>query len=227
MMHSGLADMAPLASAARIGLLTLALVGLVSGESAAAKPTPANEVHLTAVANVPDLPRGMRISIEPGRDDAEFGNAPLYVSARKVIDRDLKRRGIRASGASDMTIGIRVDITGFKARRRQSFDVFPGRPPPPAGAQDRSPVVHQFTFQLDPESDRAPTKTSVVLTLFQPGKPPLWTATATIAGSGDAPEALVARLTRAAMNAFGTSVQRSIVPNCNDNAKPAGARCKE
>ena len=177
---------------------------------------------------MPDLPRGMRIAIEPGRDDAEFGNAPLYVSVRKIIDRELNRRGMRAVGASNMTIGIRVDITGFKARRRQSFGVFPGRPPAPGGTQDRSPVVHQFTIQLDDsQSDRAPAKTSVVLTLFKPGKPPLWTATATIAGSGDSPEALVARLTRAAMSAFGTSIQRRIDLTCNDAAKAGNARCRE
>lgn len=219
--------MSPLALAMRIGLLTAALMGLVAQPGIAAEPTPENMGRLTAVSNVQALPSGLRIAIEPGKDDAEYGNAPLYIVVRDVLDRELSRRGFRVVGDSDTTIEIRIDITGFQARRRRSWDVFPGLPPAPGSEQSRSPVVHQFAVPLDSQSDSMPTKTSVVLVLFKPGKPPLWTATATAAGHSEAPDALVARLTRAAMSAFGTSIKRSFVLTCSDDARAGNAYCKE
>ena len=192
------------------GMVALILMVFMPRVGNGAEPKAANLAQLSAIAGGYLAP-GIRVAIEPGPDDAEFGTAPLYIAVRNIVDRELARRGFRVGGASNLTLKIRIDITGFKGRRRRTSDVFPGLPPTSAQDDGRSSVIHQFVIPLDERYDRSPSKTSIVLVLFKPGEPPLWSATVTANARGGSAETLVSSLTNAAMASFGVSAKRSFV----------------
>jgi hypothetical protein len=212
----------------RIGSLVAAILMVsVSQDGLGDEPLPAGSGQLRAVASDKELPRGIRVTIEPGPDHPEFGDAPLYVAARAVVDQALARRGFRAGSPSNLTLEFGIDVTGFKARRRRPLRAFPGLPPAPGEEDDRSRVEHQFEIPLVPRLQPIPSRISITLVLFRPGAPPLWSATVTAADHVKFPEALVARLTKAAMAAFGASAERRFILSCDPEARGPEGSCLE
>lgn len=194
-----------------VGLIGLVLMAFMSREGLAAEPPQEILGQLNAVAGAGHLPFGKQVTIEPGSSHAEFGNAPLYIAVRKVVERELAHRGFRAGATSHLILSFRIDITGFHTRRRQTSDPFPEFAPPSVLDYARSPVVHQFVVPLGERSHQSPSRTSITMVLFKPGEPPLWRATVFAATLGNSAETVVSRMSMAAMGAFGMTAKRDLV----------------
>jgi hypothetical protein len=177
-------------------------------------------------------PPGTTINVELAAHDASFRLDPLHQQARAAVVGALQAYGYEATDRGTPILRIEVSMAPGPIRVFESPigarpHMHPGEIAPiPDSA--RVPMVEpQVRVPLGRLPQRTPGSYTVTLLLFERGREPLWTATASGSGTIPQPEALIRTLTSVAMDDLGRSVQREFTLSCDDEDVAQGAVCPQ
>ena len=180
--------------------------------------------ELKAMSSGVPIPPGAAIAIMPDESDAIVGSAPAYVVARRAAADALRNLGLRAENGARLTLKIEITTPHFDTHRNNdesgsaavSTDTTqhlgPGR---------KTRVVNQVELPFDEPEAKGQPGLSLALILSDERNRPLWTATFQAGGRVPDAEAMIGRMTRAAVASLGVQVERSYVLACdreNENA---------
>jgi hypothetical protein len=183
--------------------------------------------QLKAVSNGTTVPPGSRIAITPDETDGVVGTAPAYIAARKAAAEALRGLGLTPDDNGKLTLKIEVGTPHFDthrngdetARSDVSADITQQ-----LGPSRKARVVNQFEVPFEEPESQAQPGLSLALFLTDERGRPLWTATFQAGGRVADAEAMIRRMTRAAVASLGAQVERDYVLACEtqEQAQNAG-----
>jgi hypothetical protein len=211
----------------RLALPALLAAGLLAIAQAHALTPGLGE--LKAVSSGAPLPRDTAVAIQPDASDAILGSDPTYVAAREAATEALRQLGFRPQEDAAVTLKIEVGTPRFDTHRNgdeAASSIISSDATQQLGPGRKARVTDQVQVPLDqPESNGQPGL-SLALVLSDPQKHPLWSATFQAGGRVADPEAMIRRMTRAAVATLGAQVQRSYVLTCEEKHNAAdGSVC--
>jgi hypothetical protein len=174
--------------------------------------------ELKAMSNGAPIPPGTAIAILPDANDAMVGSAPAYVAARAAAGTGLRELGLRPDDNGRYTLKIELTTPHFDTRRADddsassqvssdaAQQVGPGR---------KRRVVDQVALPFDQPETNGQPGLSLALILTDERNRPLWTATFQAGGRVQDAEAMIRRMTRAAVASLGAQVERNYVLACD------------
>jgi hypothetical protein len=184
-----------------------------------------------AVSNGAPIPPGTAVAILPDATDAIVGNAPAYVAARATAAEGLRGLGLRPDDSGRYTLKIELTTPHFDTHRNGddaagSFVSSDAAQQPGPGRKRR--VIDQVALPFDEPETNGNPGLSLSLILTDERNRPVWTATFQAGGRVQDAEAMIRRMTRAAVASLGAQVERSYVLACEgvDTApQPEGSIC--
>jgi hypothetical protein len=184
-----------------------------------ALPSASGFGHLSAVAAGDVAAPPAQVVIETGASGIDALDGPLVDAVRDSIRRALIDRGISVADTGSPILRFTVR-SAPQASLPEAGDktTTPGLP---SIGTDRPTDIHdrvhdQVTVPADRGRGLLTSHFAISFLLFVPGQDPKWNATIEASGNVEDPTALLRRMTRAAMDAFGASVERDFVLTCTD-----------
>jgi hypothetical protein len=171
-----------------------------------------------AVSNGAPIPPGTAIAILPDASDAIVGSAPAYVAARGTAAESLKALGLRPDDNGRYTLKIELTTPHFDTHRNgdeASSSLVSSDAAQQVGPGRKRRVIDQVALAFEePESNGNPGM-SLSLILTDERNRPVWTGTFQAGGRVQDAEAMIKRMTRAAVASLGAQVERSYVLACD------------
>lgn len=201
-------------------LLVPVLAVILGGQAdVTALPSASGFGHLSAVAAGDLAAPPAQVVIETGASGIDALDGPLVDAVRDAIRRALIDRGISVADTGSPILRFTVR-SAPQASLPEAGDktTTPGLP---SVGTDRPTDIHdrvhdQVTVPADRGTGLVTSHFAISFLLFVPGQDPKWNATIEASGNVEDPTALLRRMTRAAMDAFGASVERDFVLTCTD-----------
>jgi hypothetical protein len=185
--------------------------------------------ELKAISSGVQVPPGAAVAVLPDVSDALVGTAPAYVAARGAAVDALRGLGFRPEDGAPMTLRIEVTTPHFNTHRNgddaanaaistdTAQQLGPGR---------KTRVVNQVELPFEGQESGAQPGLSLALFLLDERNRPMWSATFQAGGRVHDAEAMIRRMTRAAVASLGVQVQRTYVLACEkENNLPEGTEC--
>lgn len=204
-----------------LAVLAVAILAASGVPAAAQQQEQTGTGQLRAQTSGAPLPFGAEVQVTPGESDDIYGNDPLYRAARVVVQQDLRARGFMVGDRPVLRLAYAVSTVGY-ATPSQSLPTHAGSSEGPA---PRATVTDQFRLPFSAPAAGSPPSLTVTLMLYDADGNVLWTATIGATGHFPRPERTVALLTRTALDALGTSVERSFILGCKSSV--SGHLCIE
>lgn len=204
----------------------LLLVAIGGSQAFSSEPAqPRGSAHLSAVSDGSPWRRPPGIAVETRDTDLDGVDGPFVVAVRETIHEVLTERGVAVAPDGSHVLHFMVSMAPSPAPPDDSA----GSTPPARIPPDRYRSVEvedQVTvplYRLD--QGGVSTDMTISFILFVPGEAPIWQATITAAGEVADPAVLAERMTRAALNAFGGTEERTFDLGCANAAEREAGQC--
>jgi hypothetical protein len=158
------------------------------------------------------------------------GGAPAYVIARATAAEGLRALGLRPQDDGRYTLKIELSTPQFDTYRNgdeSANSIISSDAAQQPGPGRKRRVIDQVELPLDDPSVSGHPGLSLSLILTDERNRPIWTATFQAGGRVQDAEAMIRRMTRAAVASLGAQVERSYVLACEgtENAAREGSIC--